>query len=102
MKKLRFILLAVCLVFLLALTLSSCGAKINAPSGLYLDEATLTLRWNAVKGAKFYTVQVSGMEKEYTTKNNNFSLEFLEPGSYEVRVRANGTDDIGNSGYVGR
>ena len=52
MKKLSFVLLAVCLVFLLALTLSSCGSKISAPSGLYLDEDTLSLRWNAVKGAK--------------------------------------------------
>ena len=92
MKKLSFILLAVCLVFLLALTLSSCGSKINAPSGLYLDEDTLSLRWNAVKGAKYYTVHVSGVDKEYTTKQNNFSLEFLQPGTYEVRVRANGTE----------
>lgn len=100
MKKLSYILIVLCFVSLLVLGLSSCGSAIKAPSGLRVDVAEQTVRWNAVKGAKFYTVQISGQEKTLTTKANYISLEFLPAGQYEVRVQANGGEAVGNSGFA--
>lgn len=90
MRKLRFTFILIALLALCALTLVSCDSGLNAPSGLYLDVETQTLRWNMVKGAKFYTVQIEGEEKELTVKSNSVSLEKLQAGDYEIKVKANG------------
>ncbi|MBO7341277.1 MAG: hypothetical protein J6U87_01215, partial [Clostridia bacterium] len=70
--------------------LVSCGSKLSTPSGLRLDVETQTLTWNAVKGAKFYTIQISGQSRDITTKSNQISLEDLDAGEYEIRIVANG------------
>jgi len=89
MKKLRFILFFVIVVTLSALMLVSCGEKLNAPSGVIEDVETQSLKWNHVKGAKYYTIVISGQDKEITTKNPSVSLEKLEAGVYEVKIKAN-------------
>lgn len=101
MKKVRLALLLVCLFSLLMLTLVSCGPELKSPTGLYLDQDTLTLRWNEVNGARFYAVQISGQEAEITTKVNYISLEKLEPGEYDITVRAvAGDTEIDDSDVV--
>lgn len=94
MKKIRFILVSMCLLALCAVMLVSCGSELKAPSGLYLDIETQTLHWNAVKGAKYYTIQISGQERDVTTKSNHISLEDLEAGDYEIKICANGDGEV--------
>lgn len=90
MKKFSLICILIALLALCSLSLISCDDNLNTPSGLYLDVETQTLRWNMVKGAKYYTVQIEGEEKEISTKSNSVSLEKLETGKYEIKVKANG------------
>lgn len=95
MKKLRTAILLVSLLVLATLIFSSCnGNHLTKPSGLNLDVETQTLRWNMVKGAKYYTIQISGEEKDITTKSSSVSLENLEPGNYEIKVKANGDGEV--------
>ncbi|MBQ9116806.1 MAG: hypothetical protein IJY04_07255, partial [Clostridia bacterium] len=93
MKKTHFLLIFIFILSLFALTMSSCGARLSTPSGIHLDEDTQTLKWNKVKGAQGYTIQISGFDTEITTQANYYSLEKLEPGDYTVKVSANGTDN---------
>lgn len=90
MKKIKILLIAICLLSLCALVLTSCGSKLSTPRGLYLDEDTQTLKWNKVRGAHGYTIEISGIENEIVTQANYISLEKLEPGEYDIRVWANG------------
>ena len=101
MKNLKYILIFICLFALLALTLTSCSARLSTPRGLYLDEDTQTLKWNKVKGAHGYTIEISGIDTEITTQANYYSLEKLQPGEYLIRVRANGDGkSTRNSGFA--
>lgn len=80
------------LVALLLLSLSlliSCSGAIDKVSNFKLDADTLTLSWDRVLGAKSYTISISGEEFEKTTKQNSLSLEYLDPGTYEIKVKAN-------------
>lgn len=86
MKKICIILF---LLSLCVLTLAACDSSLSQPTGLIFDVETQTLTWSAVKGAKFYTVQISGQEREITTKTTSVSLEDLAAGDYEIRIRAN-------------
>ena len=53
MKKLISPLILIFLLTVCALTLASCSTEqLKAPSGFILDGETITLKWNAVKGAK--------------------------------------------------
>jgi len=94
MKKIISPLILIFLLAFCALTLASCGEQLNAPSGFVLDEETITLKWNAVKGAKSYTVSISGQERQITTKKTEVSLEKLEAGLYEISVKANGDGEV--------
>ena len=94
MKKLPIALVLILLVSLCALTMTACGSKLNAPSGLLLDPQTLELRWNAVKGAKYYVIEISGQEQVITTKTPSVSLEDLRAGEYEIKIRARGDEQV--------
>jgi hypothetical protein len=94
MKKIRLLLLSVCLLALCMVMLVSCGSELKSPSGLVFDIETQTLHWNAVKGAKYYTIQISGQERDVTTKTTSVSLESLEAGDYEIKIRANGDGEV--------
>ena len=95
MKKLRIAILLISLLTLFTLIFSSCDKNnLAKPSGLNLDVETQTLRWNMVKGAKYYTIQIPGEEKDITTKTTSVSLEDLDPGNYEIKIRANGDGEI--------
>lgn len=94
MKKYRITIALILLLVLCALSLTACNSSLGAPTGLMLDVETQTLSWKMVQGAKFYTIQISGQERELTTKTNTISLEDLDPGEYEIRVKANGDGEI--------
>lgn len=90
MKKLYVLLIFVCLFSVFAIMLTSCGQRLRTPTSLYLDEDTQTLKWNRVRGAQGYTVKIPELDFEATTQANYYSLEWLNPGEYTVRVFANG------------
>ena len=101
MKKTIKLIFIISLFVLCVMTLVSCGEKLNKPTGLILNEETLSLQWNKVPGAKSYSISVSGEDREKTTKSNFISLEYLEPGTYDIKIRANGTnEDIRNSDWI--
>ena len=95
MKKIRIAIMLISLLALFTLIFSSCGSdSLAKPSSLNLDIETQTLRWSMVKGAKYYTIQISGEEKDITTKTTSVSLENLAPGEYEIKIKANSDGEI--------
>ena len=55
-----------------------------------IEASTLTLSWNPVTDAAYYTVRIDGNGKtqEADSGKNSYSLERLEAGSYTIRVKA--------------
>lgn len=86
--------LGVCffLPVLLAFTvLAGCGSpKLATPTGLNVDEAELTLMWNEVTDAAFYTIRIEGDGEttEADSGKNYYSFERLSAGTYTFRVKA--------------
>ena len=87
MKK---IISLIALTLLSLCLLISCSKSIDKVGNFKLDTDTLTLSWDRVLGAKSYTITISGEDFEKSTKQNSISLEYLDPGTYEIKVRANG------------
>lgn len=90
MKKTIKILISLALFVLCLLSMASCSRTLDQVGNFELDTDTLTLSWDRVLGAKSYSVQISGQEFEKTSKQNKVSLEHLDPGTYEIKVKANG------------
>lgn len=68
-----------------------CGGKsLSAPSNVAVDEPTLTLTWDEVKYASYYTVSIDGegTSKQKDSSKNTYSLETLEEGTYTIKVKA--------------
>ena len=87
LKLLVVAVLAVCMLAAAA----GCGApRLSTPSGLNINELDLTLNWNDVSGAAYYTVRIRGndVDDEVLASNNSYSLERYAPGGYTVSVRA--------------
>ena len=99
MKKLisliALTLLSVCLLFMV-----SCAKTVDEVSNFKLDTDTLTLSWDMVLGAKDYTVSISGEEREKTTKKAKIELDYLDPGTYEIKVRANSSGEKKDSDWA--
>ncbi len=92
MKNTIKILISLSLIVLCLLLMVSCANtldEINKDS-LKLDTDTLTLTWDRVLGAKSYTIQITGQDFEKSSKQPKYSLEYLEPGTYEINIKANG------------
>lgn len=87
------------LLVLCLLLLSACSSVVSKPSGLRLNADTQTLTWHKVSAARGYAVVISGEEK--TIRSNAISLESLEPGTYEIKIKALGDGaDVGDSDWV--
>ena len=90
MKRISHLLLlclAVCMLFLLA----GCGGEsLATPKRVAVDGIKLTLDWQAVKNAAYYTVEITSAEgtEEKDSGKNVYSLEHLKEGSYTLRVKA--------------
>lgn len=89
-----FRLLALCFIVIISFTLlCSCGGdeRLDSPRGVAVEYDTLTLRWDAVNGAKIYTVCITpenGMTEEIPVSKNFYSLEGLAEGKYSIAVKA--------------
>ena len=102
-KRLVRIFLPFLLIALL-LFLTACGTPLPAPSGVNIDEITLTLSWNPINGADYYTVRIDGNggSQEVDSGKNSYSLERLSEGSYTLRVKAvvgSGSDTYTDSAW---
>ena len=93
LRRLVPLALTLCVLLGAVLLCTACsrGTPLSAPTGTRLDEITLTLSWNKVKGAAYYTVRIrpddgsDAVEKD--ASKPSLSLESLTEGSYELRVR---------------
>ena len=99
MRKFR-LLIGVVLLFLLSmLCLTSCGSQIDAPKNLKIDTDTQILTWDKNRDASGYIVLIG--EKEKMTRGTSFDLSTLDPGVYDVKVKALGSGkDSKDSEYV--
>lgn len=88
MKKFFLLFSAIGLCVFCLILMSSCATELPAPQNFRLDDATQTLSWSKCRNASGYTVVIDGREK--STLATSYSLEYLEPGTYTVRVKANG------------
>ncbi len=90
MKKTVKILISLSLIVLCILLMASCSKTLDKVGNFKLDTDTLTLSWDRVLGAKSYSVQITGQDFEKTSQQNRYSLDHLDPGTYEIKIRANG------------
>ncbi|MCF7931024.1 MAG: hypothetical protein K9L02_05915 [Acholeplasmataceae bacterium] len=77
---------ALVLIFLL-LILSGCDMnddQLDFPRSLHLNQEVLS--WDAVEDATFYTLNING--ETYDTSELFFNLNFLDNGSYEIKILA--------------
>lgn len=87
MKRIKGVLIAFCVCLVCLLLLTACSKNLTAPASFRLDEATLVLHWNKVNSASAYVIEIAdGIS--YTTRENFYSLENLEPGEYVIKIRA--------------
>ena len=99
MKKIRLLLGIIFVLALSLVCLASCGSKLEAPTGLRLDTDTLILSWDKNADASGYAVMIGEVEK--MTRATSYSLENLDPGEYNVKVKALGNGkDLKDSPYV--
>ena len=66
------------------------SSKLTTPVVTIVDVEAygFTAQWEAVAGAESYTVNLKG--KNYTTEELSYKFEKLNPGEYQVRVKATG------------
>ena len=100
MKTIR-LLTIVCVVLCCLCALSACGESIpqlSAPVDVKVEDATLTLTWKAVKDARLYTVLITAEGekegREVIASKNSYALSSLTEGTYEIKVKANGKQDV--------
>lgn len=99
MKKLRFLFCAISLCILCVLLFTACTMRLDAPKNFVLDTDTLTLTWKKTAGAESYTIVIG--DTELVTRSNSYSLESLEPGTYIIKVCANGDgENAKNSEFI--
>lgn len=98
MKKIRLLLCAVLLCVVAILTLTACGAGLEKPDEIRLDMDTLTISWDKIPGAIGYSVVIG--EKEKVTRTNSYSLTSLEPGEYEIKIKALGDGETSEDSDV--
>ena len=66
------------------------SSKLTTPVVTIVDVEAygFTAQWEAVAGAESYTINMKG--KNYTTEELSYKFEKLNPGEYQVRVKATG------------
>ena len=90
MKNIIKLISVISVLLLCMLLLASCESRLEAPDNFTLNEQTLELKWDKVKGALSYVITISGDEREKNTRLNQLSLEYLDAGTYEIKVKAVG------------
>lgn len=89
---------AVLLILCFLITVPACGsARLSAPTGVNINQLDLSLNWNGVPEAAYYTIRIRGdMDDEILSSNNYYNLDRLSEGTYTISVRA---EAGANSGY---
>ena len=90
MKNIIKLITVISVLLLCMLSLASCDAHLPSPENFELNEQTLDLKWDKVKGAMSYVISISGDEREKNTRMNQISLDYLDAGTYEIKVKAIG------------
>lgn len=90
MKSIIKLITVVSILLLCMLSMASCDAHLASPDNFELNEQTLELKWDKVKGAMSYVISISGDDREKNTRLNQLSLEYLDAGTYEIKVKAVG------------
>lgn len=94
MKKLKnaiLIAITVCALFCADAIFTSCGKyTLPRPAGVYVEQTTLTLKWNSIKYATNYVVKITDEvnSREETVSYNEFSLQSFAAGKYNLQVKA--------------
>ncbi len=88
-KKILCLFLSLCLL----IPLAACGSQLETPTGFNIDlENNLT--WESVSGARSYRIEIKAVggddPTEDTTRHTEYSLDDLEEGDYEIRLRSVG------------
>ncbi|MBQ8342020.1 MAG: leucine-rich repeat protein [Clostridia bacterium] len=100
MKKFRLLIVFSLILCCLAV-FGSCNSLEShpTPTDVKVDPATLTLSWDEVKDVLLYTISITpeGQEaKEVSSSKTSYSLTSLDPGNYQIRVKALGKDEVIN------
>lgn len=98
MKHLR-LLLILSLIISCLFAFASCDDTevLSAPDDIKIEQTTLTLQWDAVAGARLYTISIvkEGEEpREAIASKTYYSLTGLAEGQYTIAIKANGKDGI--------
>ena len=98
MRKIRLLLL-ISLIISCLFAFASCDKteELAAPQGLEIEQATLTLNWKGVTGARLYTISIAkaGEEpREVIGSKNYYSLTSLTEGHYTIKIKANGKEGV--------
>ena len=102
MKKLKKFALLGFLMCIMALLFIACGAEtLSAPTGISIDEEN-RLTWNAVEGARTYSVYIENLDeegeiKESASRKTTYSLSSLAEGDYIIKVKAIGGNQVEDS-----
>ena len=95
MKRISKCFVTLSMVALIAVPFSACNRAVglDSPTGFELSEDYL-LTWTPVENARAYLVEIknvdTGTTVESTSRRENFRLDYLETGDYDIRVRAEG------------
>ena len=98
MKKLKIFTVIGLVSMIAAIGFSSCKEEndLVAPSGFQVDQDNL-LTWSDVDGAKNYQIEIKNLEtgkiETGAPKKESFSLDELDRGYYEIRIKAIGGED---------
>ena len=90
-KSIKRIIFVLALCIFAVAVLSACGKyTLSRPGGVYVEQTTLTLRWNVITQADAYTVQITGDDgtKQEEAFDNEYALQYLAVGKYNIRVKA--------------
>lgn len=96
-KTLTTVFLALLLVFVTAYSAACSKQPLETPQNIVIDDS-YRMTWEDVENSRGYTVAItypSGETDEEVARRANYSLESLEMGDYEIRVKA-----VGDNGYA--
>ena len=93
MRKIKIALIFAALACCL-LALSGCAPMLASPTGLRIDQDTLVLTWNQSEQADYYLIELNGTQSENKIRTNSYSLESLDPGTYQIRLKAVDVDGL--------
>ncbi len=91
MKHFRLLILCITAVALMLLVSCNEGDRLDAPTNVYVEYETLTLRWSAVDGAGTYEVLIESpgmVPASVTVSRDYYSLIGLDVGEYTISVTA--------------